>query len=514
MIIISKQNFNSIYRIAVTSRCLILFIQFISNLFITDHQADAYRNKYSEEINRIYSSNQNGDRSKPEPYWSLYKSIEGLTRWDSQYLLEITIDGYSTERHLAFLPVYPLTITIVKRLLFINNVTHENLPHYMRDYDDIKKPNSILRETQLIDYIISAIIGVILNNFILFPIAAISLYCLTKVVKDGNHIYAMNVVRWFCFNPAGVFFSSCYTESLYSALTFTSMFLIEYKAKNYNDKQSTSDRSEFKPLTNLHQLMKICSLPIILIALSTAVRSNGIVTSIFIGYQIILKYLPLLRTNLEGWTIIYYLCALFELIQDTLFVLISALIACSGYLIFQFYSYTLFCVKGLTDERKEKGSINYESPSWCSNTIPHPYHQVQRKYWNVGLFEYYELKQLPNFMLALPIIFLVLSGSNMKYKSIRAQQTSALSASSMTLRKLDILQFPYYAQAVLLVLFSSISINVQVTTRLIASSCPAMYWIATELTSKSRFHEKIVKLYFIGYFVLGTILHANFYPWT
>lgn len=513
--IITKANFKTIYRISVTSRLIVIFIQFVANLFIENHKADAYRNKYSEEIDRINSFEQDGHRSKLEPYWSLFRGIEGLTRWDSQYLLQITIDGYTTERHLAFLPVYPLTVTIVKRLLFINNVTHGHVsfPRYMRDYHDTKTLGAPITENELIDYIISSIIGVILNNFILFPIAAISLYCLTKVVKDGNHIYSMNVVRWFCFNPASIFFSACYTESLYSALTFGSMFLIEHKAKKYNDKLSNDDGLEFKPLTNLHQLVKICSLPVILVALSTAVRSNGIVTCLFIGYQIIMKYLPLVRTNLEGWTTAYYLCALFELIQDTLFVLISALISCSGYLIFQFYSYTLFCVKALGDGRKEKGSINYEPPSWCSYAVPHPYRQVQRKYWNVGLFEYYQLKQLPNFMLALPVIFLILSGSNMKYKAIRAQKTSR-PATTMNLRRLDLIQFPYYVQAVLLVLFSSVSINVQVTTRLIASSCPAMYWIATELSSKSRLNEKLVKLYFIGYFVLGTILHCNFYPWT
>uniref|UniRef100_H3HBV9 GPI mannosyltransferase 2 n=1 Tax=Phytophthora ramorum TaxID=164328 RepID=H3HBV9_PHYRM len=57
------------------------------------------------------------------------------------------------------------------------------------------------------------------------------------------------------------------------------------------------------------------------------------------------------------------------------------------------------------------GNASMEDRSWCAEVMPNfsaMYMFIQSEYWNVGLFRYYELKQIPNFLLAAPIIVLSL----------------------------------------------------------------------------------------------------------
>ena len=48
---------------------------------------------------------------------------------------------------------------------------------------------------------------------------------------------------------------------------------------------------------------------------------------------------------------------------------------------------------------------------WCHGRMPMPYGYIQDKYWNVGFLRYFELRQIPNFIIAAPVIYLVLSHS-------------------------------------------------------------------------------------------------------
>ena len=43
---------------------------------------------------------------------------------------------------------------------------------------------------------------------------------------------------------------------------------------------------------------------------------------------------------------------------------------------------------------------------WCAARLPNAYGFVQKEYWGVGFLSYYELKQLPNFLLAAPALLL------------------------------------------------------------------------------------------------------------
>jgi len=426
---------------------------------------------------------------------SLGRLLSGLTRWDGQYFTEIAKDGYVSEQHLAFFPLYPIAMQTFGRLLMLESTnTFEMLPR------SNLSATSEVNDRDYKQYLMTASMGVILNNVIFFPIATVSLFLLTKLVVRKDRAYGLDVIWWFCFNPASIFFSACYTESLFTSLTFTAMLLIEYQSqKYYKDsevhRKGQSKASAGEPFNRFsaNQLLAIYLPCLGLMALSTATRSNGLVTIWFLIYQFLLKYRYLPEAlNRAGWSIWTYLYTSLAILHDAAVLVMASTIAASGYITFQIYSFIKFC---------SATTGNFSRPSWCDGLIPHPYGHVQAKYWNVGLFKYYQLKQLPNFLLASPIIYLVLAGSLAKTKQ------AALGANWAK-------QFPYYIHSVVVTLLCTMAINIQVTTRLLASSSPVVYWICADTTKDSRCKRNLIQAYFLTYFCFGTILFCNFYPWT
>ena len=130
----------------------------------------------------------------------------------------------------------------------------------------------------------------------------------------------------------------------------------------------------------------------------------------------------------------------------------------------------------------------------------------------MGLFSYWELKQIPNFLLAAPILFLSFKAIY-RYASHdwRRFFTFGTQTSTESTEKWEdnplLLPYMYYwfvYSAVLLVLA-----NVQIATRQLAS-LPALYWFSAQESKRNPF----VVPFFLLYNVLGAILFSNFYPWT
>merc|ERR1712048_1378537 len=103
------------------------------------------------------------------------------------------------------------------------------------------------------------------------------------------------------------------------------------------------------------------------------------------------------------------------------------------------------------------------------------YGHVQRKYWgSLGPFTYWEMKQLPNFILALPCFVLV---AHVVSAEIRQQPRTykALGLLSPPLPVAQALRLAMVFGLSALAIFAAIFMNIQVTTRLLFSSTPLLY---------------------------------------
>ena len=148
---------------------------------------------------------------------------------------------------------------------------------------------------------------------------------------------------------------------------------------------------------------------------------------------------------------------------------------------FQAHGYRMFCTRVA------------RSAEWCDDLLPSVYAHVQRTHWNVGLFRYYELKQLPNFALAAPAL--------------------ALAFGALSESRARGLLLGHYAHLGVVAATGLLIANVQVSTRLLAAACPAWYWHITTLLRQDAQRPRLLA-YLCGFNILGTALHANFLPWT
>ncbi|KAL9188066.1 hypothetical protein ACHAXT_006444 [Thalassiosira profunda] len=395
---------------------------------------------------------------------------------------------HSSEQAHAFLPLLPLAI------------------RYTANFLVMAAPSVILPPT----YEATAALSAMLINILAFAIAAVSLYDLTTSMlkidalekgassdDDGalQRQLAKTTALLFYINPAGVFFTASYSESIFAMLTFAGHAI-------FASNKAATRKSVSKVVTKC------------------------IATILFHGALALFVVYPVYYHDRRGYN--------FHCLDET------------------------------------------NAPAWCdierNGRNFSLYAHVQRKHWNVGLFRYYELKQIPNFLLALPALSLSFAAAAVWIRRSWIHHTTcelerkdvqegwfgsvclfpihaclwsfdALSASSFVFvprksrkdgdkKQSGILlgqQFlSYYAILAGFALVGAFLAHVQISTRLICSSCPAFYWFCTALVfydgdkrtgneRKSWFGlrpETVLYAYFALYNVLGAVMHCIWLPWT
>ena len=282
----------------------------------------------------------------PEHPFIVERLLGGLDNWDAEYFIFNAHSGY--DKHEQTMAFFPLLPLGIRALS--NSVFY---------------PLGLVLPKRSV-----ALISGVFLNLLLFPLATVILYLLTHKISANNKKVALLAAILFSLNPASVFMSAVYSETPFALLTFLGLLTLE-EGKTW--------------------------LSSLIFALASFTRSNGIVLCGFLGYQCLVS---LFKTTWSRSSIHQKLWILS-------LSLISTAVQCATVLApfyaFQHYGYMLYCQDGST-------LPSSSAPSWCNRTVPIPYSYIQERYWNVGFLRYYELKQLPNFLLATPMVLLGVFG--------------------------------------------------------------------------------------------------------
>ncbi|XP_057259556.1 GPI mannosyltransferase 2 [Pezoporus wallicus] len=494
---------------AVRCRALTLLLQALFNLLIPDHAADAF----------------SPPRLAQPGLWDVLveQLLGGLSRWDAEHFLFIAERGYLYEHNCAFFPLYPLSLRAVAE-------------------------GALWPLQWLLCVRSRLLLSAVLLNSLFSALAAAGLYQLGCLVLQCRRVAFLAAIL-FSVSPANVFMAAAYSESMFAFLAFSAMWQLE-KGQSW--------------LSGL------------LFSLAAGVRANGLVNAGFFLYSCSKGFALQLQVGSGS------VRKLPLLWKQLLSVVSSVVLMCAGiflpFALFQYYAYVRFCHPGTSLEQTvpkplvqlavDKGyslaAPNGVKPPWCSQQVPVAYSYIQDTYWNVGFLRYFELRQIPNFLLALPVTLLG-SWAACTYISANPRHCLTLGLERRKSEEEDKPRagfccpavFVYVVHATVLLAFGFFCMHVQVLTRLLHSSSPILYWFSAHLlqeyepllrsegtddqTSAPRYEESlqgksgscanpVVRLllscrsitplsrcilgFFLSYWLLGLVLHCNFLPWT
>ncbi|XP_039268740.2 GPI alpha-1,6-mannosyltransferase 2-like isoform X1 [Styela clava] len=446
---------------ALVSRGAVFLLQIVFNIF-PDHAADAFKPKVDEVELGILDK-------IPEVLF------DGFHKWDAKYFLHIAEHGYEEEKMFAFFPMFPAML---------------------RGFASILP----FPDTLLSFYSRLLLAGFILNTAF-FVGATVAIFYLTMAIYQDRK-FAILCSILFSFNPASIFFSSNYTEALYSFCVFNGLFHLE-------------KRSYFLATS--------------FFVGASATRSNGTVNAGFVAYYAI-KEIFSVASNSENKV----------LQQWTAFKIIGILIRTAASCILIFLPFIAFITYGHGKFCSQRDGV----PEWCEASFPNIYSHVQKQHWDVGLFMYYRIRKIPNFILALPCALLVAYGI---FHYLRANRIQIVSLGLLTdytnskhnklLEFAKVNVFVYVCHSLFLLLFGICFMHIEVITRFLFSSSPLPIWVASSLIYADTkaaditlsmqnllgysnifpvlsAKSKLVYFYFLLYIIVGTFMHVNYLPWT
>lgn len=472
-----------VFYYALCSRVVFLLLSALSDICIPNLNNDGF--KTAAYIERDYHSED----------FIIWKLFGGLLQWDAHHYLHIAQFGYSYENNLAFFPLFPLLIRTVGDLVQFCGITKSSLSAYL--------------------------LGAVLLNNVIFVKTALILYDLTLFIFNDTK-YALRTTIFFCVTPATIFFIAPYTETLFSYCAFNGML----------------DFSRRKTKQSLFWFF-----------MSVCLRSNGITFAGFILHAWAYCCISQFSITSLKYNINLTLRFTYHTVQYVLYIF-------SPYLVFQLYSYLIFCLYKPIEERQliiDHAEIyNLTVPSdfvcWCNKGLISPYFAIQEKLWDVGFLKYYKLKQIPQFLLALPICYIIIKNGILYLKRNLRMLINPKRIYSYGIFLAEVKKtqedyppsvFLFFIHALFLTIWGLLHINVQVLTRLVASSSPILYWIAANqfegLPKNSAVNDKILnkfyvlpfekgrdlssqafimKWYFISYAFVGVVFYSNGLPWT
>ncbi|CDK28082.1 unnamed protein product [Kuraishia capsulata CBS 1993] len=259
------------------------------------------------------------------------------------------------------------------------------------------------------------IIGFLITGICHFG-TSVMVYFLTKSIFQDEQM-GQRAALLSVLSPAGVFLTSPYSESLCSFLTMCGLFLHE----------QSFDRATLTVKSKVFYLFSG-----VLFGISLTVRSNALLLGAIFAYD-------------------------FAILAYSKLFLLSLVPLASGALTGSFFVWLNYLpYKELCPERGE----------WCDSAIPSLMLYAQAHHWNNGFLKYWTPNNIPNFLFALPTIYLF-SASLWEFRSEKRIQSTVI-------------------VSLLFLVLNVTSWNVQIITR-ISSFLPIGYWyLAQEHKQVSR----------------------------
>jgi GPI mannosyltransferase 2 len=182
-----------------------------------------------------------------------------------------------------------------------------------------------------------------------------------------------------------------------------------------------------------------------------------------------------------------------------------ALISIAPFFLHQYHAYLSFCHNSSSP------------PEWCHRTLPFIYSYVQAQYWGVGFLHYWEISQLPNFILGAPPFILLIcmssthifeAGLEILHRKEKLQKSPSR-LKILSSHTLDIL--PYAIHALVLSLILLFASHTQIVLRL-ASSLPFTHWAAAALLIEKPSMGRIWVAWSVIWGTMSCILWGVFLP--
>ncbi|CAO4362032.1 unnamed protein product [Caenorhabditis nigoni] len=425
------------------------------------------------------------------------RALLGLRRWDAQQFLFVADNGYISEHSLAFFPGYPGVI----------NISGIGIHEYMKGSLGWSFP----------PWVITGILSVAVNLFS-FHAAGLALFravsMMTRNVKQ-----ALLAVSIFAYNPASIFFTSAYSESLFFALT-----LFGFNVMLYAVRATSYSQRVIGTLSGT-----------VIFGLSAVVRSNGFLNVIFVVWYwaAILLWEPekaFERKRKQSRKVFRWTDPRFSrcsLVFITLvFIVIVSITFFGPYVYMSNSAAEEFCEA--TPRQDEL--VATEKAAWCRS-----------KYWNVGLFGYWRIEKIPCFLMMLPAAILTVLA--IKSAWVHVFETKRWNNIWVLLIRSDHLL--HLAPQAIMLCTAVFVINAEVFTRLMFSSSPLLYIFIAQYIDKltqgntmgnrlwhytsspgilpffvfrrvweEGWKGKALYIYILGYFIFGTMTHAAWLPFT
>lgn len=381
------------------------------------------------------------------------------TRWDSEFYLLIAAKGYQLDKHAAFMPFYPTTVRVFCEILQLCTLGY------------------------LSTFTCLIVSGFLVSN-VSFILAGLILFKLTLQIFDHNTNMANITVLLYTINPISIFFHTIYTESIYHCFFLAG--LLAYQ----------------RSLNSASSMAKVC----FFFSLSSVMRSPGLFNFGYPIHYVISNMIHKKDRNIKN-------C-----IKNILYVILGFL----PFILFQYYLYCQFCY---SDD--EQATIKRKR--FCDKSgIVIPYFRANNKYWNVGFLQYYSWYHSPTLILVSPTIYLAILACRHFWRQKTDGDVSIWLYLFGRSSKNNILA-PHIVHTMFVLIFSLLIINIEVTTRVMFACCPLLIWYCAQKFDmygvrydtnnviwclKDMFHkDKRIICFFLGFVIIGSLLHVNYYWW-